>query len=132
MKSFILFLIYAALALPGAVYACSCVAPENLEIGEFADYVFLGEVNSKPWSFSFSQNKYKFSVKKTLLGAGQKEVVIWTDKFTSACGYPYKKGVEYLIIASTNGKKQESGLCSSWPVNSEAAKLILTKLTTKP
>jgi hypothetical protein len=132
MKNIILFLICAALALPGAAYACSCVAPENLEIEEFADYVFLGEVNSKPWSFSFSQNKYKFSVKNMMLGAKQKEIVIWTDKFTSACGYPYKKGIEYLVIASANGKKYKSGLCSSWPANSEAAKLILTNLAVKP
>lgn len=132
MKNIILFFICTVLAFPGATYACSCVAPENLEIREFADYVFLGEVNSKPWSFSFSKNKYKFSVKNVILGAKQKEIVIWTDKFTSACGYPYKKGIEYLVIAIADEKRYVSGLCSSWPANSETAKLILTELAVKP
>ena len=132
MKSIIPVLIFSVLALSDAVYACSCAAPENLEVEEFADYVFLGEVKSKRWLFSLSKNKFKFSVKKTILGEGKKDILIWTDKFTSACGYPYKKGVEYLVIASKDGKKYESGLCSSWLANSEAAKSILTKLAVKP
>ena len=132
MKSIILFIIVTSLGLSEAVFSCSCVGPERLDKDDFSENVFVGVVESKDFSFSLYQNKYKFNVKKTILGGVRGENVLWTDKSMASCGYPYKKDVEYLVILNTNDKKYRSGLCSSWPMNSESAKIVLSKLAENP
>lgn len=104
-------------ALSGArAAACSCEkpGPPCVEFGR-ASAVFVGTVASvregerkqKPGGeVEFTPRAVKFSVERTFLGVEGAEVEVLTGLGPEDCGYPFTKGVSYLVYAY-RGEKGE-------------------------
>ena len=116
--------------IPVTASACSCV--EHIEINWDSDTIVTAIVTSEPWTFSFIKKEYVFEVTENLLNFDQSTLHLMTRRETAACGFQYEKGVEYLIIARRNNNEFTSGRCSSWPLESESAKYVLSKFNAKP
>ena len=103
-----------ALLASGHVLACGCqkTGPPCKAFGE-ASVVFTGTVKSlkegarkrKPnGDVDFVSRLFKFSVEETFSGAPIRELEVATGLSADDCGYPFVKGVSYLVYAYRDEK----------------------------
>ncbi|WP_438863645.1 hypothetical protein [Neptunicella sp.] len=130
MKLIIFLILFVFSFIPVTASACSC--GEHVEINWDSDIIVTAITTSEPWTFSFTEKEYVFDVTESLLNYAQPTLHLMTRRDTAACGYHYEKGVEYLIITHKNNNEFISGRCSSWPLESESAQYVLSKLNAKP
>ncbi len=51
--------------------------------------------------------KVRFAVSETFHGEQVQEITIYTNEQSSACGFAFRDGAEYLVFANTNAQTQE-------------------------
>lgn len=107
-------------------YACSCVDPRSLNGLVEHDYAFVGQVQVKNTGTHLYQNLFTFLIDQNVSGDLPPKIDLWSDKSSAACGYRYEENQRYLVIAYNNDGKYYSGLCSSWPLESQTAQRLLS------
>lgn len=115
---------FAALILPAAVEACSCLrsGPACQAYWSF-DTVFDGTVTSvesveastqiEGRSIPIREHAVTFSVAKGWKNLDQTTVVVRTSAFDASCGYDFKVGGRYLVFGNGTGNDIRVSLCSA-------------------
>jgi hypothetical protein len=114
-------------ALP--VQACSCGRPEHpcaewpestaIFVGRVTDVRVLPTTRARPDGSAVATNDLavRFAVSETLKGESVTSIEVRTANSTSSCGYPFKRGVTYLVFAraepATDGPRLSTSWCSS-------------------
>ena len=122
--------------------ACDCNGTQSIqEELKKSDVVFTGKVISvSPILISKHQRDYthvliKFSINSIIKGDSNKIVEIKTAASTGMCGYPFRKGTEYLVYATRVKENSKqilwSGLCDRTKSLSEAEEEIKELRTVK-
>lgn len=96
--------------------ACTCYGRLNNEnfqpCGSYwmADAVFVGLAENV--SIENGRMKVSFTVEKSIRGASDKTIEIFTSASSGSCGYPFKEGERYFVYSrrGQDGKLEES-LC---------------------
>ena len=90
-------------ASPTTTFACSCADPGTpAEALAESELVFRGTVTSISPEDSELQLTVQFDVHKVWKGADAASITLTTQADTAACGYPFERGVEYVVY-SWNG-----------------------------
>lgn len=112
--------------------ACSCVGPNPICSVYFGTpVIFRGTVVEKTLIRPTGQTvknldgstsqiigggtyKVRFAVSETFRGEGRQELTVYTAEQSSACGFPFEVGGEYLVFTYTNkaGDKLWTSKCS--------------------
>lgn len=130
-----LFLVTSLLVLnPDSASACSCLRSTPEEHFARANAVFSGkviEVDGKqntqiPLPDSFLNRQIKFEVSRVWKGNVEKQEVVLTSDSSASCGYSFEKGKEYLVYASEQDGKLQTGLCSGTNLLSQAQENLET------
>jgi Carboxypeptidase regulatory-like domain/Tissue inhibitor of metalloproteinase len=119
-------LIAALLLVPASSQACSCAGPQPVcSVYWQSQVVFrgrvvnqtlvssaIGTVKNLDGSYSPTQGpgffRVRFSVLEMFRGESQsKEIDILTNDQSSACGFPFATGAEYLVFSSANAQSNE-------------------------
>jgi hypothetical protein len=104
-------------------YACSCMSYDIEKEYEKYEVVFIGKViktekesfvDSK-FLFPYKFIKVKFEVQKRYKGQAESKFEIITPNDSASCGYPFKKGIEYVVFASHNKEKRKYDVTSCSP-----------------
>ena len=64
--------------------------------------------------------KVRFEVSKIWKGKLEQQIVVTTSGSSASCGYSFQKGAEYLVYASAQEAKLQTGLCSGTKPLSQA------------
>jgi hypothetical protein len=114
----ILWICSLAALLPSSASACSCNFLPDAEVINWSKEVFRGRVLSleRPGTFDFKYPKSMWIVRLEVItawkGSGDPELVVITSMDGTACGVPFKKGVEYLVFAAP--RSAVAPLWTSW------------------
>lgn len=95
-------------------HACTCAGfgPACTEVvSPQASAVFLGTVVSVAGSLFGNMVEATLRVKESYKGVSSKEVVVSTNRAESACGFPFKKGQQYVVYASEHEGKLFTSIC---------------------
>ena len=99
--------------------ACSCLGgPQGVKGVQTCGYyarskdIFIGLAESVEIDQEKGSMKVTFAVEKSIRGATEKTIEVFTSANTASCGYPFKQGERYFVYGSkgTDGKYHES-LC---------------------
>jgi len=116
-------LVFCVLLLVFGTYskACSCAGfgPACVEaVSPQASAVFLGTVLAISPSSRTSQSNVlgdmldvTLSIQESYRGASSERVVITTPSSEAACGFPFKKGEQYVVYASEYERKLFTSIC---------------------
>jgi hypothetical protein len=104
------------LSLPqGSAFACSCAAPATTQqaLGQAAA-VFAGRVRSIEMvgAGEFQHLQVEFVVERVWKGQVGAVLQLATARDTGGCGFPFERGVSYLVYASAASGGLSSSLCS--------------------
>jgi len=100
------------------VDACSCLPPSSPKVSlEEANAVFAGKVIDidTPNGISIGGAdpvRVIFEVSEIWKGSDFKTVTITTARDSTSCGYPFRKGEEYIVYAYSEGGELSTNLCS--------------------
>lgn len=109
--------------------ACSCLPTTPQQSLDRSSTVFSGKVidivqpNPRNTTYSTpadSQVKVKFEVAKVWKGKTGRQLIVTTSDSSASCGYSFQKGEAYLVYASSQDGKVETGLCSGTKPLSQA------------
>ncbi|HEY9604053.1 MAG TPA: DUF6174 domain-containing protein [Allocoleopsis sp.] len=104
-----------------AVMACKCAPTTPQQSLERSNAVFSGKVIEIDKSSNPSEsNRVTFEVSKTWKGTNQKKLTITTSSSSASCGYSFEAGKEYLVYASSQDNKLQTGSCSGTKALSDA------------
>lgn len=96
-----------------AAMACKCAPTTPQQSLERANAVFSGKVIDVDKSSNPSEaNRITFEVSKVWKGTNKQKLVITTSSSSASCGYSFQEGKEYLVYASTQDNKLQTGSCS--------------------
>ena len=115
--------------LPGVGWACSCFAPGpvcSIELGKTV--IFRGTVTeltlipnimlmkkadgTEVKVHGNGRYRVRFAVQETFSGAPVQEAVIYTNEQSSACGFPFQVGREYVVFTSAAEGELWASKCS--------------------
>jgi hypothetical protein len=123
------FQIFSAVALTAApfAHACSCTEPKGPqeELGT-AHAVFTGQasrVKQNIFQRLFGTTQIEFTVHQSWKGVDQKKITMKTSANTTACGYHFEEGKDYLVYANGNEGSTISS-CSRTKLVSQAGEDI--------
>ncbi|WP_445356279.1 hypothetical protein ACJJI5_11075 [Microbulbifer sp. EKSA008] len=110
MKNVVIALL---MILPNLAMACSCRGYEIEEAFKDYEFVFRGVVKSigskwvweKGYWLPNSLDKVKFEVTKNYKSSASEKVTAFTHPQSSACGFTFKEGIEYVVFAYPGSKK---------------------------
>ena len=119
MKHFLNVLLLALIFTAGhaTAFACSCAPPEgpSAELGR-ASAVFSGRVievrGRKGAGRTPGMVEAVFEAARVWKGAAGKQVGVYTNPDSAACGYAFEAGRSYLVYARGGGGRLTTGLCS--------------------
>lgn len=99
--SALLFLVLFGLTYAPTAHACSCMALTPSEGFTSSYAVFTGEVTdiAKNESTAFRGREVTLKVKDLWKGDPEPIIKVHTAGSSAACGYPFQKGVTYLVYA---------------------------------
>jgi hypothetical protein len=105
-----------------AALACSCAPTTPQQSLERSNAVFSGKViNVAKFSNSSESGvRVTFDVSKVWKGTNKQKLVVTTSDSSASCGYSFQEGKEYLVYASSQENKLQTGLCSGTKSLSEA------------
>ncbi len=97
---------------PQPCLACSCgqFRPAE-EIGR-ASVIFRGRVTNIATQPAGNRTAVTFQVDLSWKGPVTPEMVVVTGRHTVTCGFPFRQGEEYLVLAGSGSGEIETGLCS--------------------
>lgn len=110
-----------AVSLASAVYACSCMGPNPIcAVYWNAPMIFTGHVVSKqlvlddPSGDARNPGRYEvfFAVTESFKGEPGKGIVIRTHNQSSACGFDFEVGKDYVVFAESSKGEWWAGTCS--------------------
>ena len=117
MKNFILTIV-ALSFLDTTIFACTCLPSENAtkEL-EQSTAVFCGRVlevrRNQQETGLFTRVEAVFEVERIWKGVEKRTINVFTSSQSSACGYEFKKGKEYLVYASRDAEgRLITSICS--------------------
>ena len=103
------------LARPGSAAACSCVRRENSEEAfQRATALFRGTVTAVEMPSAGDSNAVTVRVRVSTSWRGPigPQAVVYTSRWSTACGYDFAIGVEYLIYASGAEDRLSKNTCA--------------------
>ncbi len=109
--------------------ACSCLPTTPKQSLEGSSAVFSGRVidvveqtSDRAESSNSLDSGFKvtFEVSKVWKGKNERRVAVMTSDSSASCGYSFEEGKEYLVYASNQEAKLQTGLCSGTKLLSEA------------
>ena len=122
MKLIAVFILLVALPSPG--WACSCSPGLPCWSGSGESYDFVGKP-TKGRQMDDGTLAIDFLVSEAFGKlAGQSAVTVYTHAQSTACGYPFHRGVEYFVSANFYGSKLRTSSCSQTQPAITAAALI--------
>jgi len=112
----LLAFIFMIVSFPSQTSACSCANLPSVE-DEFerSKAVFSGKVvdiKEKRSLKGYRTNSVLFEVTNTWKGVEQTQIIITTGQGDGDCGYPFKKGQEYLVYADDSNMYGATSLAS--------------------
>lgn len=118
---FLMILLFAQVILvPDLSYACSCIPSDSVrqELA-LSDVVFTGKVlqlidknKEKPTKSSADPIAVHLQVKEIWKGLKESEVIIYTERDTASCGFPFEKNQEYIVYAMEDDGELRASICS--------------------
>jgi hypothetical protein len=123
LKKILLFATSLLVLTADLANACSCLQTTPKQSLGRSSAVFSGKVldvdivedNSPrdPLSSYFNPEvRVKFAVSEVWKGKTEQQLVVVTSGSSASCGYSFQKGQEYLVYASDQEAKLQTGLCS--------------------
>lgn len=117
---------------PITSYACSCAEPYPVkEELERSSAVFSGKVvgiidknKSKFIQSSADPIAVRFEVEESWKGLSQTQIIVYTERDSSSCGYEFDLGKEYLVYAREVDGELRVSFCSRTALLSAAVKDI--------
>ena len=95
------------------VHACKCVhSPPPAQALREATAVFVGVVADIIKAPDSRTLHVILQVKRYWKGASGGTVMVLTKRFSSACGFPFRRGQEYLVYATGENGDLHTGRCS--------------------
>ncbi|OEH91119.1 hypothetical protein [Bacillus solimangrovi] len=124
----VLVLSYLLNYSPTTSYACSCAEPGSVtEELERSSAVFSGKVIDimdknaySPLKSSDDPLAILFEVEESWKGINQTEVIVYTARSSSICGYDVELNNNYLVYATETDRKLKLSFCSRTTLLSEA------------
>lgn len=99
-----------------AAFACSCMSSASpCTLFSTTDAIFVGTpVSVEPHGSrsGISEVRFHFQVERTIKGVAAETVDVDTFADSAACGYPFERGVKYLVYASRGADAFGVSLCS--------------------
>src|SRR5215471_12180154 len=101
---------------PATAFGCSCL-PSHSPCALFSatDAIFVGTpVTVEPHASrdGVREVRFHFQVEQTIKGAAAGTVAVDTRADSAACGYPFERGVKYLVYASRETDSFGVSFCS--------------------
>jgi hypothetical protein len=120
------------LLLPACAEACSCISPKPICSAYWTSpVIFRGKVieqtlvrpapepvknpdGSTDTILSPGKYRIRFAVAEMLRGKSEQEIIVFTNEQSSACGFPFEDGKEYLVFtyASAESPELSTSRCS--------------------
>lgn len=100
-------------AVPAPASACSCVGAGPAEMLESHDGAFIGEVVSRRGGLLGFNATWTFKVDEEIKGRFGPTVEISSPSSGASCGFELTEGQEAAIFVRDEGRRLESGLCST-------------------
>lgn len=99
--------LFLFMIIPSVIFACDCAISESpTEELERVSSVFSGKVieiydknSSNPIQSTADELVIKIEVDQIWKGLEQSEVLVYTERDSASCGYPFSGGKEYLVYA---------------------------------
>src|SRR5262245_53834000 len=98
-----------------AALACSCVPSKPCDSFGTATSIFIGtavSAESARLPDGSSGVRVRFDVHESIQNFNARTVDVLTAADTAACGYPFRKGVEYLVYANSRANVYFASFCS--------------------
>jgi hypothetical protein len=108
--------------------ACSCLPATPQEYFKRSSAVFSGKVidvveqssgRAGPSRF-LEGRKVIFQVSRVWKGKNERQLVVMTSDSSASCGYEFQEGQEYLVYASNEEARLQTGLCNGTKLFSDA------------
>lgn len=118
VKKVMIFLvfIFMIVSFPSITSACSCAdLPSVAQEFERSKAVFSGkviEIKEKTSLKGYTIHSVLFEVTNTWKGVKQSQLILSTGQGDGDCGYPFKKGQEYLVYADDSNMYGATSLAS--------------------
>lgn len=125
------FLFLFFVKVPSA-HACKCAPTDSIKVEAIdSKAVFTGKVTQVEPIVNTNMIRATFAVLESFKGVATSVVVVKTNNDSTACGYEFHKGEDYLIYASGNENNLSTYLCSRTRVLSRADEdlAVLRKLS---
>lgn len=121
------WLVAAVVAAPAVLLdaapagACSCAMADDAQAVARADAVFAGvavdRARAAPrpagdGSFGSAPVAWAFDVRRVFKGPVGEHQELWSEADSAACGTGFELGATYLVFASADGGRLNTGLCS--------------------
>ncbi|MEI5906802.1 hypothetical protein WAK64_06985 [Bacillus spongiae] len=121
------FLIISSIVYPQNSLACSCVAPGDVQTELNRNQaVFTGKVEKVRSRLLSNHSSVTFSVHQAWKGIDEKTITINTPTHSSACGFTFIEGAEYLVFAFENDSGTlETSICSRTKTTAKAAEDLM-------
>ncbi len=104
-----------------SVYACKCLPTDSIKVEAIdSEAVFTGRVTQVEPIIKTDMIKVTFTVLESFKGVATSVAVVKTNNDSTACGYEFRKGKDYLIYASGNENNLSTHSCSRTRMLSQA------------
>jgi hypothetical protein len=134
MKKILMIATSLLVLTANAASACKCIPTTPEQSFETAKKVFSGKVvdvvEQSPTEQGANRGKgdpnflngakVTFEVSEVWKGNHKRQLVVMTSDSSASCGYSFEKGKEYLVYASGEEAKLQTGLCSGTKSLSDA------------
>ena len=106
----------AAVVVPSPpASACRCAPVDHTKCDDWTRYpvVFDGIVLDLAENAAEDPHPVRFAVRRAWRGVSEPEVVVHTMGTRAQCGYPFREGVRYLVLANRDETRLWTGGCCS-------------------